>query len=52
MAVYLGNLSIDDFIKRTGYDITDEDRKVLESHRQDSASVASDSDKFHRSVPQ
>ena len=47
MAVYLGNLSIDDFIKRTGYDITDEDRKVLESHRQDSASVASDSDKFH-----
>lgn len=45
--INLGNLSIDEFIKRTGYNLSDEDRKLLESHRQDDASVVSNSDKFH-----
>lgn len=45
--INLGNLSIDEFIKRTGYNLSDEDRKLLESHRQDNASVVSNSDKFH-----
>ncbi len=43
----LGNLSIDEFIRRTGYNISDEDRKILESHRQDVAAIESLSDKFH-----
>lgn len=43
----LGNLSIDEFIRRTGYDISDEDRKILELHRQDVAAIEPLSDKFH-----
>lgn len=45
--INLGNLSIDEFIKRTGYDLSNEDRKLLESHRQDNASINPNSDKFH-----
>ena len=45
--INLGNISIDEFIKRTGYNLSDDDRKLLELHRQDNASIISNSDKFH-----
>lgn len=47
MDIALGNVSISEFIKRTGYNISDEDRKILEQHRQDNATVDPFSDKFH-----
>ena len=43
----LGNLSIDEFIRRTGYDISDEDKKILELHRQDGAYIEPLSNNFH-----
>ena len=45
--MYLGNLSIDEFIRRTGYKFSDEDYKWLNSHRQDDAHVKFDSDNLH-----
>ena len=47
MAIYLGNQTISDLERRTGYVFSAEDRKWLESHRQDEADVKFDSDKFH-----
>ena len=47
MAIYLGNQTISDLERRTGYVFSDEDRKWLESHRQDKADVEYNSDKFH-----
>lgn len=47
MYVYLGNLTIDELEKRTGYKLSNRDRAWLEDHRQDIADVKFDSDKFH-----
>ena len=47
MAVYLGNQTIFDLERRTGYVFSDEDRKWLELHRQDKAEIDFNSDKFH-----
>lgn len=47
MAIYLGNQTISDLERRTGYKFSVEDRKWLEQHRQDNANVTFDSDKFH-----
>ena len=47
MAIYLGNQTISDLERRTGYVFSDEDRKWLESHRQDKADIDYNSDKFH-----
>lgn len=47
MAIYLGNLTIKEFEKRTGYNFSEEDRKWLEAHKQESATVKFDSGKFH-----
>lgn len=47
MGIFLGNLSISELIQRTGYNISDEDRKILEQHRQDNATIDPCSDKFH-----
>lgn len=47
MGVYLGNVSISELERRTGYNFSEEDRKWLESHRQDDADVKFDSEKFH-----
>lgn len=47
MAIYLGNQTISDLERRTGYIFSDEDIRWLESHRQDSADIKFDSDKFH-----
>lgn len=47
MGISLGNVSIREFIKRTGYDISQEDISILEKHRQDNATIEPDSDKFH-----
>ncbi len=47
MAIYLGNQTISDLERRTGYNFSEEDRKWLESHRQDEADIKFDSDKFH-----
>lgn len=45
--MYLGNISINELIKRTGYNISNEDKKLLELHRQDNATIDISSDKFH-----
>lgn len=47
MAIYLGNQTISDLERRTSYIFSAEDRKWLESHRQDEADIKFDSDKFH-----
>lgn len=47
MAIYLGNQTISDLERRTGYVFSAEDRKWLESHRQDKAHIEFGSDKFH-----
>ena len=47
MAIYLGNQTISDLERRTDYVFSSEDRKWLESHRQDEADIKFDSDKFH-----
>lgn len=47
MGFALGNLTIDQLEKRTGFVFSDKDRSWLESHRQDLADVKFDSDKFH-----
>ena len=47
MAIYLGNQTISDLERRTGYVFSDEDRKWLKSHRQDDADIDYNSDKFH-----
>ena len=47
MSIALGNLSINEFIRRTGYNISKDDIFLLNSHRQDNATVAPNSDKFH-----
>lgn len=47
MSVFLGNETISDLERRTGYVFSDEDRKWLESHRQDKADIEYNSDKFH-----
>ena len=44
MAIYLGNQTISDLERRTGYVFSDEDRKWLESHRQDLAEIDFESD--------
>lgn len=45
--MYLGNLSIDEFIRRTGYKFSDEDYKWLNNHRQNDAHVKFDSNNLH-----
>lgn len=45
--LFLGNLSIKELEERTGYKFSDEDKNVLERHRQDKADVEINSDKFH-----
>lgn len=47
MAIYLGNQTISDLERRTGYKFSEEDRKWLEFHRQNEADIKFDSDKFH-----
>lgn len=47
MAIYLGNQTVSDLERRTGYVFSSEDRKWLESHRQDEADIKFDSGKFH-----
>ena len=45
--MYFGNLTIDDLERRECIEFSDDDKKWLEEHRQDNATVRSDSDKFH-----
>ena len=45
--VYLGNVSINDFERRTGYVFSDEEKKWLEDHRQDNATISYNSNSFH-----
>lgn len=45
--MFLGNLSITDLERRTGWTFSESDKKWLESHRQDNATVKFDSEKFH-----
>lgn len=45
--VYLGNISINDFEWRTGYVFSDEEKKWLEDHRQDNATISYNSNSFH-----
>lgn len=45
--MFLGNLSITDLERRTGWIFSESDRKWLESHRQDNATVKFDSEMFH-----
>ena len=47
MYVYFGNVSIEEFIKRTGYDLSNEDIKILKAHRQDNTSIDINSNNFH-----
>ena len=47
MYVSLGNLTVEELEKRTGYRFSSRDRAWLEDHRQDLADVKFDSDKFH-----
>lgn len=47
MSISLGNLSIDEFLKRTGYNMSHEDIKILNDHRQDNTNIDFNSDKFH-----
>lgn len=47
MSVSLGNLSIEELIRRTGYNMSNEDIKILKNHRQDNARIDFNSDKFH-----
>lgn len=46
LTVRFGNLTVEQFEKRTEVRFTDEDRAYLEEHRQDSAQVVF-GDKFH-----
>lgn len=45
--MFLGNLSISDLERRTGWTFSESDKKWLESHRQDNATVKFDSERFH-----
>lgn len=47
MGIGLGNLSIAEFEKRTGFIFSEKDRKWLESHRTDNANPKFDSGEFH-----
>lgn len=47
MSIHLGNQTISDLERRTGYIFSDKDIRWLESHRQDSTDIKFDSDKFH-----
>ena len=47
MYVSLGNTSIHEFIRRTGYDMSKDDIKILYSHLQQNANIDPMSDKFH-----
>ena len=47
MAIYLGNLTVKEFLKRTGYKMSNEDIVTLEKHRQDLVEIRTDEDKFH-----
>lgn len=47
MSIAFGNLSIKELEQRTGWSFSTEDRKWLESHRQDVADVKVHSEKFH-----
>lgn len=46
-AIALGNLSIDDLLKRTGYNMTQQDIDILKAHLQENATIDPFSDKFH-----
>ena len=46
-AIALGNLSIDELLKRTGYDMSQNDIDILKSHLQENATIDPFSDKFH-----
>lgn len=46
MEIRFGNLSIEKFSERTGWDFSEEDIKWLKEHRTDIASFT-DKDKFH-----
>ena len=45
--IYLGNLTVDQFIQRTGYKLSNEDRRWLEAHRSNNATIRSDNSAFH-----
>ena len=47
MGFALGNLTIDDFIKRTGYNITEEDKAILDKYRQENATISPYSEALH-----
>ena len=47
MYIFLGNLTISQLMERTGWTFSEEEYEWLESHRQDNATIRSDSDKFH-----
>jgi len=45
--MYLGNLTIEQLSKRTGWEFSESELKWLNEHRQDNATVRMDSGKFH-----
>ena len=45
--LYLGNLTITEFEKRTGYKFNKEDKLWLEQHRQDDSNITYSSEKLH-----
>ena len=45
--VYLGNLTVSDLENRTGIELSLSDKQWFEDHRQDKATVRSDSECFH-----
>ena len=45
--IYLGNLTINQFIQRTGYNLSDADRRWFEAHRSNNATIRSDGSVFH-----
>ena len=45
--VYLGNLTVSDLENRAGIQLSASDKQWFEDHRQDKATVRSDSESFH-----
>ena len=45
--VYLGNLTVSDLENRAGIQLSSSDKRWFEDHRQDKATVRSDSESFH-----
>lgn len=45
--IYLGNLTVSDLENRAGIQLSSSDKRWFEDHRQDKATVRSDSESFH-----